>query len=111
MNAGTLMFNGQQFPITVEKDGSRTIRFGGRFGYESWRVNATLDLPIETQIEVLKNHFSAVMVENEDALGNRYSQDTGLRFYELFLCGEIEYLIEVDCDLQWSMVVGYRPLP
>jgi len=103
-----LAFNGHLLPVTTEENGSKTVFFGGRFGYEEWRINATLDLPHDVQLEVLKNHFSAVMAENEDALGNRYSQDTGLRFYELFLCGEIEYLIECDLDAQWAMVLAYR---
>jgi len=116
MHEETLTFDGQELPVTVAEDGSRTVFYGGRFGYETWRLNATLDLAPEFQMEVLEAHWRAVMSLSEEEAAVSYKDFFtgvvgGLSFYELFQYGGMEFLINCDSDAQWAMLVGYRPLP
>jgi len=105
----TVTFNGEAFPVTVSEDGSKTIFYGGRFGYEKWQVNHDLDLPLETQLNTLREHWCAAMsiLEPEESAFNGFVGG-GLRSYNIFPCDGVEYLIEIDADGQWAMVIGYR---
>lgn len=115
MNEATIVFDGETIPVTIAEDGSRTVFYDGRIGYEKWQFNAALDLPLEVQMEVLEanwRHVMALSLLEQEAWYNEYFTGAvgGLSFYELFPYDGNEYLVEVNSDDQWAMVVGYRPL-